>query len=301
MDEKRIYRQPITPVNMPGRSLRPCFRERVSEGEAEGHVVERPASGKKAGVRRRRRFENDYFLAAEDMHNMPQNLEEAKMRWHSLFCPHKESVIQELFEDEAAMAAFEPFLEVTMERQEELLRKFSRSNDRQVEEDEQDKTCPTLRFKEIPKDMRTVLRSCVDSESLPVLESAIVEYLRTAAEAEKTGIKPPALEFRLEGVDRLLIHALAIFYNVHSYSMDVEKEAENAEEGADEDVARMKPTERVTYIKCKRKGVPPLPTKHLTEYLDFVISATGYISYGKTFHRKQKNGKKKYRKRFNTK
>ena len=57
--------------------------------------------------------------------------------------------------------------------------------------------------------------------------------------------------------------------------MDVEKEAENAEEGADEDVARMKPTERVTYIKCKRKGVPPLPTKHLTEYLDFVISATG--------------------------
>ena len=50
------------------------------------------------------------------------------MRWHSLFCPHKESVIQELFEDEAAMAAFEPFLEVTMERQEELLRKFSRSN-----------------------------------------------------------------------------------------------------------------------------------------------------------------------------
>ena len=61
--------------------------------------------------------------------------------------------------------------------------------DRQVEEDEQDKTCPTLRFKEIPKDMRTVLRSCVDSESLPVLESAIVEYLRTAAEAEKTGIK----------------------------------------------------------------------------------------------------------------
>uniref|UniRef100_A0A6U7TB42 R3H-associated N-terminal domain-containing protein n=1 Tax=Eutreptiella gymnastica TaxID=73025 RepID=A0A6U7TB42_9EUGL len=287
-DKVRRVVQPLTPINMAGREQRPLFRQRLSAGEEEGVTVERMPSKKRAGVRRRRRFANDYFLEERLQHlqhHQPQNLDDAKAQWHALFAPSNPSAYQEIFEDEDMADAIDPFLDISMEEEDRLLRKMCRRPP-EPREDAIDKDCPTVRFAQIPKELRLVLRRSVDSEELPSLQTDFVQYLSEAAE----GSQPPPLEFHLDGHGRLLCHAMAMYYNLISASENTHRDGVPA---------------RVTRVRHTKKSSPSLPKMHLTEYLHLVVSASGYFSYGRVKPRK-KTGKeakdaKKYRRRFATK
>jgi len=83
---------------------------------------------RKAGIRRRRRWMNDYFIEEQLSSLLPQDMEAAKREWLELFVPEHTSQFQLLLEDSAAMAAFEPLLETTLAKQSKALRKMGKKD-----------------------------------------------------------------------------------------------------------------------------------------------------------------------------
>eukprot|EP00667_Euglena_gracilis_P009987 EG_transcript_10154 len=284
-DDRRRLRivQPITPVNLAGREHRPAPSQRKAEGEAEGYIVEF-GSRKRAGARRRRRFVNDYFLEEPARHSLPDNLEEARAQWHALFAPQSQSVMQQLFEDEQAARAFDVFRSIGMDEEERLLSKLSPAHapcEAPPAEEPVDKCAAASRFGQIPRQLRLQLRHAADSEVLQEMQDAVVRYLVSAAEREHDAKEP--LEFVLDGsYERLLGHAVAMYYNLHSYSEDVKDGSSGR-------------TERRTYMRCRKNSDFALPTVQLVPYLEHLISATGYFSYG-TGANPKRQAPKKYRK-----
>lgn len=210
----------------------------------------------------------------------PENMEAARQQWHALFAPETESVMQQLFKDEAAAEAFAPFLDISMDKEEELLRNFAPAAHKPQRSPEPvDPKCPVARFAQVPKELRWQLRHAADSEELLTIQNAIIDYLCTVREPDFAG---EALELVLnDSYERLLGHAVAIFYNLHSFSEDINRD-------------RGQPQRR-TYMRCKKNVPALLPSVQLVEYLSLLISATGYFSYGAAPQRRRQS-RKKFRK-----
>lgn len=240
-----------------------------SDTETDNIRVERALTKKKLGKRRLRRIANDYLLGHHSGQVIPASMQEAKEEWYSLFGANRETAFQKLFEDQQSMKTFEPFLNVTTDEQDQLLRQLGLDGSRMAKESTVKKqgsptdprtkpqpvappqSCPSgdagERFRQIPQEPRRALRRMRpgDFGGFEDLERAVVAMVQSQAPATR-------LELMLSKKERFFCHVLSKYYLLRYQSKAMDFSGVSAV---------------VTTVDCPTAVLPEMPSSSLVDFL----------------------------------
>eukprot|EP01006_Ploeotia_vitrea_P066099 TRINITY_DN94336_c0_g1_i1.p1 TRINITY_DN94336_c0_g1~~TRINITY_DN94336_c0_g1_i1.p1 ORF type:complete len:382 (-),score=5.73 TRINITY_DN94336_c0_g1_i1:150-1295(-) len=274
-NSRRIRLTRITPRNVEGE------RPRRVAGNREYSVDNKINRMRKAGERKKRRWMNDHFIDEGYSKNLPTDLEEAKREWLTAFIPDYNSAFTEVLEDDYARRKFAPFVNITEEKQNQLLAARTKcKNERKRAQSYPPAggmggSCDSAeRYQSITPELRRASRKAYHAKSLGPIEKKITTYLDQSPSTET-----PPLELRLgSGFNRMVCHAVCQYYCLKSKSFD------DIDEG-----------ERVTHVSVNKNGLHLLPDIPLAVFFQRAYQQHAYLS-DFTVSAPPRNKKKVFRK-----
>jgi hypothetical protein len=211
---RRIYTR-LTPSNVEGN------RQPVPKGGHDFTMTEKKAH--RAGVRRKRRWMNDYFIGEQLNKFLPQDEEEAKREWLQLFVPEEKSMFQQIMEDDRQMRKFRKFIDISPDNQEKLLREMKPI----TEVTPRYHSTPAQKFNSLGKTTINVLRQAPKVPSrlvdpcAPTHRSDVLSHIDTVIRHYLTKNEIDSKPLRLllpDAFHRHACHGVAEFYSAACYS-----------------------------------------------------------------------------------